>query len=106
MGSNLSIFEATTFGRVKWDRNTRVRVADFVQNGTPTQSTDRTQDLRDRSCSLAGADQSSDDGESHPSHALENGEQLFEEADMEKAFPATSKSGGVESDTDEISQQT
>lgn len=84
----------------------QVRVADFVQNGTPTQSTDTTQDLRDISYSLAAADQSSDDGESHPSHALENGEQLFEEADMEKAFPATSKSGGVESDTDEISQQT
>ncbi|XP_060216197.1 K(+) efflux antiporter 3, chloroplastic isoform X2 [Lycium barbarum] len=82
----------------------QVRVADFVQNGTPTLPTrinDTTQDLRGKSCSLAAADQSSDDDESHPSHALENGEQLFEEADMENAFPANLKS-----DTDEISQQT
>ncbi|XP_059289965.1 K(+) efflux antiporter 3, chloroplastic isoform X1 [Lycium ferocissimum] len=82
----------------------QVRVADFVQNGTPTlpaRINDTTQDLRDKSCSLAAADQSSDDDGSHPSHALENGEQLFEEADMENAFPANLKS-----DTDEISQQT
>ncbi|KAK4375095.1 hypothetical protein RND71_005772 [Anisodus tanguticus] len=86
----------------------QVRVADFVQNGTPMPSTrinDTTQNLRDKSYSSAAADQSSDDDESHPSHALENGEQLFEEAEMENAFPANSRSGGVESDTDEISQQ-
>lgn len=84
----------------------QVRVADFVQNGASTLSTDTTRDLRDTSYSLAAADQSSNDGESHPSHSLENGELLFEEADRENAFPANSKSGGVESDTDEISQQT
>ncbi|PHT34391.1 K(+) efflux antiporter 3, chloroplastic [Capsicum baccatum] len=84
----------------------QVRVADFVQNGTPALSTDTIQDRSDSSYNLAAADQSSDDGENHPSHALENGEQLFEEADMENAFPANSNSGGVESDTDEIPQQT
>ncbi|CAN4119816.1 unnamed protein product [Withania somnifera] len=83
----------------------QVRVADFVQNGTSMLSTDTTQDVRDKSYSLAAADQSSDDVESHPSHSLENGEQMFEDADMENAFPAHSNSGGVESDTDEISQQ-
>ncbi|PHT68368.1 K(+) efflux antiporter 3, chloroplastic [Capsicum annuum] len=84
----------------------QVRVADFVQNGTPALSTDTIQDRSDSSYNLAAADQSSDDGENHPSHALENGEQLFEEADIENAFPANSNSGGVESDTDEIPQQT
>ncbi|KAK4341276.1 hypothetical protein RND71_039777 [Anisodus tanguticus] len=87
----------------------QVRVADFVQNGTPTLSTrinDTTQDLRDISYSLVAADQSSDDDESHPSHDVENGEQLSEEAEMENAFPANSRSGGMECDTDEISQQT
>nr|XP_033513576.1 K(+) efflux antiporter 3, chloroplastic-like isoform X5 [Nicotiana tomentosiformis] len=80
----------------------QVRVADFVQNGKPALSpriNDTTQDLMDRSYSSAAADESSDDGEGNPSRAFENENQLFEEADMENAFPANLEGGGMESDT-------
>nr|XP_009608240.1 K(+) efflux antiporter 3, chloroplastic-like isoform X2 [Nicotiana tomentosiformis] len=87
----------------------QVRVADFVQNGKPALSpriNDTTQDLMDRSYSSAAADESSDDGEGNPSRAFENENQLFEEADMENAFPANLEGGGMESDTGEISHLT
>lgn len=56
----------------------------------------------------AAADESSDDGEGNPSpsHDFENETQLFEEADIENAFPANSEGGGMESDTGEISHLT
>ncbi|XP_049379428.1 K(+) efflux antiporter 3, chloroplastic [Solanum stenotomum] len=88
------------------DRSYSLAADDQSSDDCAMLSTDTAQDPRDIIYSLAAADQSSDDGESHPSHALENGEQLFEEDDMESAFPANSKSGCVESNTDEISQQT
>nr|XP_009608243.2 K(+) efflux antiporter 3, chloroplastic-like isoform X6 [Nicotiana tomentosiformis]XP_018628366.2 K(+) efflux antiporter 3, chloroplastic-like isoform X6 [Nicotiana tomentosiformis] len=83
----------------------QVRVADFVQNGKPALSpriNDTTQDLMDRSYSSAAADESSDDGEGNPSRAFENENQLFEEADMENAFPANLEGGGMESDTENL----
>ncbi|KAL3324450.1 hypothetical protein AABB24_038544 [Solanum stoloniferum] len=88
------------------DRSYSLAADDQSSDDCAMLSTDTAQDPRDIIYSLAAADQSSDDGESHPSHALENGEQLFEEDDIESAFPANSKSGCVESNTDEISQQT
>ncbi|XP_009759003.1 K(+) efflux antiporter 3, chloroplastic [Nicotiana sylvestris] len=86
----------------------QVRVADFVQNGKPALSpriNDTTQDLMDKSYSSdAAADESSDDGEGNPSpsHDFENETQLFEEADIENAFPANSEGGGMESDTEDV----
>ncbi|XP_055833240.1 K(+) efflux antiporter 3, chloroplastic isoform X2 [Solanum dulcamara] len=88
------------------NRSYSLAAADQSFDGGVTLSTDTTQDLRDRCYSLASANQSSDNGESHPSHDLENGEQLFEDDDMESAFPANSRRDGVESDAGEISQQT
>lgn len=88
------------------DRSYSLAANDQSSDDGATLSTNTAQYPRDRNYSSAAVDQSSDDGESHLSHALENGEQLFEEDDMESAFPANSKSGCVESNTDEISQQT